>query len=78
MIKVAKIKPHAYLRYVMAAQGLTCEELAVKLGCHRNTVYLKLNGQIPFKLAEVYAIMRILKITFDEIPRVFPPKDQTK
>lgn len=58
------------LKGIIVANGLTCKEMAAKIGIDEATFYRKINGQSDFFLGEIVKMCNILKIT-DPTPIFF-------
>ena len=64
------------LKGTIVANGLTCKEMADKIGIDEATFYRKINGKSDFFLGEIIKICKILKIT-DPTP-IFFAKELTE
>lgn len=51
------------LKGTIIANGLTCKEMAARIGIDEATFYRKLNGQSDFFLKEIIEMCKILKIS---------------
>lgn len=67
-------RPHAKLRGAMVAADIDEGYLARKL--LRGTTYIshRMTGKKPWAMDEVYTIMDLLKIPYDQMAAYFPPK----
>lgn len=67
-------RPHAKLRGAMIAADIDESYLARKL--LRGTTYIsqRMVGKKPWAMDEVYTIMDLLKIPYDQMAAYFPPK----
>lgn len=54
--------------------GLKVTFIIEKLGLSPNGFYKKLNGVTPFRVAEIYVICDLLKLTEEERQAIFFPK----
>lgn len=61
----------AKLRGKMAEHNMTGSMLAEAIGLNRVTLYDKMNGHAEFKLAELYAIIKVLELSADDIFTIF-------
>ena len=59
------------LKAEIIKNGLTISQLADMIDLERKTLYHRMNGSIQFKLHEVVAIAKILKLSDDDIIRIF-------
>ena len=69
---------HFELRNRMYAMRATANYLSEKIG--RSACYFsnRLNGKMPWDLADVYNLCDILRIPYDEIPKFFPRDGKRK
>lgn len=58
--------------------GLTVEEIARYLGINPVTVYRKSNGESEFTLSELVTLKKILKLSGEDVDRIFFNEELTK
>lgn len=61
----------AALKYALERRGLTYRQLAEALQIAPSTLYRKINNKTSFVLAEVYAIVDFLKLSNEELLKIF-------
>lgn len=63
---------HTEIRAQMVRHGMTGEDLGQKLGISGPTVSTKLCGKSPWNIDEMYYIMDLFNIPYDELHKYFP------
>ena len=61
------------LRCAMIRAGIDQNDIARTIGKSPSYVSLRLNGHVPWTMAEAYAICELLQLPITEIVRYFPP-----
>ena len=64
---------HRVLRAELKKQDIDPAYLADYLHIDRSTLYRRLGAQSPWTIREVYSIMDMLHLPYDQIHIVFPP-----
>ena len=67
-------RPHAKLRGALAAADVDQQYLARKLLLSTKCVSQRMTGKHPWTVDEVYTIMDLLRIPYDQMAVYFPPK----
>ena len=67
MSKQLKHEPYVMIEPYAKLSGYTLEQLAVKLGTTKRTLYNKINGTSEFSVTEAKSLSRILSREHDDI-----------
>lgn len=66
------------LRVEMVRCGKSVEEVAKELGVSGPTLYRKMDGKSDFYLSELKSIKKILKLSFEDMTRIFFSEELNK
>lgn len=72
LIAYPRPKPHSMLRARMAQLGVDGKFMAKKLGMAATTYSLRMTGNTPWSVCEMYDVMHILKIPAEQMHEYFP------
>ena len=65
------MKKSDYLKSLISFKNLKMKDVALQLGISSSALSLKINGHRPFKTVEVEVLLKILRMSYEE---VFNPK----
>lgn len=71
-------KPYKKLRMQMYGEGVDQNAIADCVGRSRNYVSMRMRGECPWDMGDVYRICDLLEIPLEEIPQFFPREDSLK
>lgn len=72
--KLDKTKPYPRLREILRIQNISSTDLASLLYVSPSYISKRMSGQSMWTLEDIYNILNILKIPYEELSLYFPPK----
>jgi hypothetical protein len=76
--RIEMAKPYKKLRMQMYGEGVDQNAIADCVGRSRNYVSMRMRGECPWDMGDVYRICDLLEIPLEEIPQFFPREDSLK